>query len=222
MLSFTEENYLKAIYKIYEKEKDVASTNAIAERMSTTAASVTDMMKKLAAKNLVIYEKYKGTRLSPTGHQIATTLIRKHRLWETFLVEKLDFSWEEVHIIAEQLEHIDSDKLIERLDDYLDRPKYDPHGDPIPNAEGKYTLREQIALNQLYKGDKGVLIGVKNHDDQFLSYLNDLKIGLGTKLEIIDKVMYDKSIKVKIDDQGPVLLTEKVSRNLFLKKTNQN
>ena len=220
MLSYTEENYLKAIYKVYEKTKDIDSTNAIAEEINTTAASVTDMIKKLAAKELIIYEKYKGSKLTNSGAKIATNLIRKHRLWETFLVETLAFSWDEVHQIAEDLEHINSVQLIDRLDEFLNFPKYDPHGDPIPNAEGKFTLREQINLQKLVKGDKGYLIGVNNHDDSFLLYLNELGIGLGSFFEVIERFSYDKSLKVSIDQKEPILLTDKVAKNLFLKKEN--
>ena len=217
MLSYTEENYLKAIYKIHERTKSSASTNAIAEIMNTTAASVTDMMRKLAHKEMIQYEKYKGSRLTAQGAVVATTLIRRHRLWETFLADKLNFSWEEVHELAEHLEHIKSEKLIERLDKFLDFPKYDPHGDPIPNAEGKFTLREQLMLSQLQIGEKGVLIGVKNHNDEFLSYLNELKINLGSEFEILNKVLYDQSIKVQLNGQEYVL-TEKVSTKLMIKK----
>lgn len=217
MLSFTEENYLKAIYKIHERNKSAASTNAIAEIMATTAASVTDMMRKLAQKEMIRYEKYKGARLTAQGAVVATALIRRHRLWETFLADKLNFSWEEVHELAEQLEHIKSEKLIERLDKLLGFPKYDPHGDPIPNADGKFTLREQLMLSQLQMGEKGVLIGVKNHNDDFLSYLNELKINLGSEFEIVNKVLYDQSIKVILLGQE-IVLTEKVSSNLMIKK----
>ena len=217
MLSFTEENYLKAIYKIHERTKAAASTNAIAEIMETTAASVTDMMRKLAHKEMIQYEKYKGSRLTAQGAVLATALIRRHRLWETFLADKLNFSWEEVHELAEQLEHINSEKLIERLDEFLDFPKYDPHGDPIPNADGKFTIREQLMLSQLQIGEKGVLIGVKNHNDEFLSYLNELKIKLGSEFEIRNKVLYDQSIKVHLNDQE-IVLSEKVSTNLMIIK----
>ena len=217
MLSFTEENYLKAIYKIHERTKSAASTNAIADIMDTTAASVTDMMRKLSAKEMIQYEKYKGSRLTAQGAVVATSLIRRHRLWETFLVDKLSFSWEEVHELAEQLEHIKSEKLIEQLDEFLDFPKYDPHGDPIPNAEGKFTIREQMMLSQLQIGEKGVLIGVRNHTDDFLSYLNDLKISLGSEFKILDKILYDHSIKVILETQE-IVLSEKVSNNLMIKK----
>lgn len=220
MLTFTEENYLKAIYNIYEKTKDIVSTNSIAEKLNTTPASVTDMIKKLASKDLIIYEKYKGSKLSQEGTKIATSLIRKHRLWETFLVDKLSFSWEEVHEIAEDLEHIHSERLINKLDEYLGFPKYDPHGDPIPNAEGKFTLREQQDLHKLEVGDQGLLIGVKNHDDSFLGYLNELGVSIGVHMEVLEKNEYDKSITVSIDQKSSAFMTEKVSKKLLLKKIN--
>ena len=137
--STAEENYLKAIFKITEKEGKTATTNAIAAALNTTAASVTDMLKRLAEKDLINYEKYRGVQLSSGGEQIATILIRKHRLWEVFLVNKLGFAWDEVHELAEQLEHIQGEALVERLDEYLGRPQFDPHGDPIPDAEGRWT-----------------------------------------------------------------------------------
>jgi DtxR family Mn-dependent transcriptional regulator len=152
-LSQTEENYLKAIFKISEQQDAPASTNAISQAIRISAASVTDMLKRLAEKDLIHYEKYKGVILTPAGNRLATRLIRKHRLWEVFLVEKLHFSWDKVHEIAEQLEHIRSPELVERLDQFLGNPKYDPHGDPIPDAEGKFTHRQQVSLDELHPGE---------------------------------------------------------------------
>lgn len=218
VLTHTEENYLKAIYKANQSTKEAVSTNMIAQEMNTSPASVTDMMKKLANKELIIYEKYRGARLSSTGSKTATSLVRKHRLWETFLVQKLGFSWEEVHEIAEELEHINSDKLIDKLDQYLDYPKYDPHGDPIPNAEGKFTLREQIAINRLLPDDNCILVGVKNHDGDFLTHLNKCSIGLGTELLIKEKSSYDQSMRVLVDKKEEILLSQKVCNNLLVRK----
>jgi len=220
MISQTEENYLKAIYKISEKDKKAVSTNAISEKMSTSAASVTDMIKRLSSKGLVNYEKYKGVTLSDTGNKHATNLIRKHRLWEVFLVKQLNFNWEEVHDIAEQMEHINSQALVNRLDDYLGNPKFDPHGDPIPNAEGRYTLRSQIALSELSVGDGGTLIGVKIHDRPFLEHLNSLNIKLGTQLAITNRNAYDGAVTVILDNDKEKMLTNKVSTNLLLRKNN--
>ena len=215
-LSHTEENYLKAIFKIFENSQKAASTNAIAKEMQTSAASVTDMLKRLSEKKLIHYEKYKGVRLTEEGKLVATTLIRKHRLWEVFLVEKLHFSWDEVHDIAEELEHINSTLLIERLDDYLGYPKFDPHGDPIPDAEGKFTYRKQILLSELAAQTEGIIIGVQEHSTPFLQYLDQLEISLGTHIEVVEKFQYDDSIKIKIDRKKEIILTRKVVQNLFI------
>jgi DtxR family Mn-dependent transcriptional regulator len=218
MLSYTEENYLKAIYKIIEKEKNTASTNALAKFMNTTPASVTDMMKRLSEKELINYEKYRGVSLTNEGNKIANALIRKHRLWEVFLVEKLRFSWDQVHDIAEELEHIPSDELISRLDAYLDYPKFDPHGDPIPNAEGKFTLRSQLPLSDLMSGQSGQLLGVKEHSNSFLKYLNQLKIKLGTILQIIERFDYDSSVKISVDHKETYTISDSVAQSLLVKK----
>lgn len=218
MVSFTEENYLKAIYKIAEKDKKPVGTNAIASEIKTSAASVTDMLKRLSEKGFINYQRYKGVNLSPKGSRLATNLIRKHRLWESFLVNKLGFTWDKVHDIAEQMEHIKSDELVQRLDEFLDYPKFDPHGDPIPNAEGKFTLRVQILLSLLRKGDAATVIGVKEHDNEFLRFLNSKNIQLGTTLQILEKNEYDKSMTVAINGVD-VVLTEKVTRQIFVKKT---
>lgn len=217
MLSRTEENYLKAIYKVSEKENGKVNTNAIAAITLTSAASVTDMLKRLAEKELVSYQKYKGVSLTKEGSIIATSLIRKHRLWEYFLVENLGFSWADVHDIAEELEHVPSDELVNRLDNYLGYPKYDPHGDPIPNAEGKFTLRAQRPLSALEVGDVGVLLGVKENDRDFLEYLNKLKISLGVELEIRDKNNYDGSLSISVNGQKEQLISSKVGKNLLVR-----
>ena len=216
-LSQTEENYLKAVYKIAESDQGSVSTNAIAKMMSTSAASVTDMIKRLSDKGYVHYKKYYGVELTTLGKTSATVLIRKHRLWETFLVSQLNFSWEEVHDIAEQLEHIQSTKLIERLDEYLGFPKFDPHGDPIPNTEGKFTLRSQTTLAEMNIGEQGQVIGVKIHDTPFLQHLNQIGIQINTPLRIVSKQEYDQSTTVLVRDTE-VLLSEKVASQLLLKK----
>ena len=218
MLSQTEENYLKAVYKIAESDSGSVSTNAIAKSMRTSAASVTDMIKRLSEKNYIDYKKYYGVELTELGKSAATLLIRKHRLWETFLVNELKFSWEEVHPIAEQLEHIQSEKLIERLDLYLGYPKFDPHGDPIPSTDGKFTIRSQTALSDMEVGDHGHVIGVKIHDTPFLMHLNEIGIRINTPVEIIGKQEYDQSTTVIIDKAKQVLLSEKVATKILLKK----
>ncbi|MFK8101705.1 MAG: metal-dependent transcriptional regulator [Saprospiraceae bacterium] len=218
MLSFTEENYLKAIFKLSEREKKAASTNAIAKEMQTSAASVTDMLKRLAEKKLLNYEKYKGVTLSESGQKIATNLIRKHRLWEVFLVEKLHFSWDEVHDIAEQLEHIHSEHLIDRLDEYLAFPKFDPHGDPIPDAEGKFTFRKQIPLSQLHVGRTAIVVGVQEHSAHFLQYLDRLDLGLGSQLEVLEKFDFDDSLRLDVNATKEQIISIKVSQNLLVQE----
>ncbi|NNF20808.1 MAG: metal-dependent transcriptional regulator [Saprospiraceae bacterium] len=219
MATRTEEDYIKAIFKITEKNQGSANTNAIAKHLSTSAASVTDMLKRLSEKEYFHYEKYKGVYLTSKGIDMAIKLIRKHRLWEVFLVNKLNFSWDEVHDIAEQLEHIQSEALIEKLDHYLGHPKYDPHGDPIPNAEGKFTLRSQDSLFNLCIGEKGSVVGVREHDNAFLKYLNKLEINLGTRIEVKEHIEFDHSMHVIIDDQNEAILSNKVSKNIFVKKS---
>lgn len=219
ILTQTEEDYLKAIFKINEHTPEQVSTNAIANLVETSAASVTDMIKKLAAKGLLLYEPYKGVRLSSQGAKIATELVRKHRLWETFLVTKLGFSWEDVHDIAEQLEHVQSDLLVDKLNKYLGFPKYDPHGDPIPNAEGRFTLREQSLLSRAKVGSKVILVGVKKHHRDFLRHLNKLKISLGCEISILSKEEYDSLLTVSVDQNDGITLSNKIASNLFVRNS---
>jgi DtxR family Mn-dependent transcriptional regulator len=218
MATSTEEDYIKAIFKITERNQGTASTNSVAEHLSTSAASVTDMLKRLSEKEFFHYEKYKGVYLTTKGRALATQLIRKHRLWEYFLVNKLGFSWDEVHDIAEQLEHVKSDKLIEKLDSYLGSPKYDPHGDPIPNAEGKFTIRTQVSLFNLSVGEEAIVVGVKEHDKPFLQYLDTLKINIGTTLKVINHIDFDLSKEILIDNDATSVLSHKVCINLYVKK----
>jgi DtxR family Mn-dependent transcriptional regulator len=211
-----EENYLKAIFKIAEKEPGPVLTNALASAMGTSAASATDMLKRLSEKQLVAYEKYRGVTLTPEGDRLATTLIRKHRLWEVFLVEKLGFAWDEVHDFAEQLEHVQGDSLTNRLDDFLGHPRFDPHGDPIPDAQGRWMRRPQVRLTTLLPGQKGILTGVDDHTSSFLQYLDELGIALGVAIELLDRTAYDQSAKVQIAGKE-YILSEKASPNLFLR-----
>lgn len=217
-MSQTEENYLKAIFKISEKTGKTASTNAIAKALKTSAASVTDMIKRLSEKSLIHYEKYKGVTLTEEGNTIATHLIRKHRLWEVFLVEQLHFSWDEVHEIAEQLEHIKSSELVERLDEYLNFPKFDPHGDPIPDAEGNFTFRKQLPLSELTEGDKAVVVGVQDHSPAFLRYLERLELTLGAELILMERFEYDESVRIQLPGGAEQVLSKKVTQNLFVQQ----
>ena len=217
MVSITEENYLKAIFKISEKEGTPVSTNSIANEMTTSAASVSDMIRRLSEKELVSYEKWKGVTLKDDGRKIATDLIRKHRLWEVFLVDKLQFSWDEVHPLAEELEHIKSDELVQRLDEFLGHPKYDPHGDPIPDEHGNFVFRKQVILSE-FQGTKGIIVGVDEHTTPFLQYLDRLQLTLGTAIEVLEVIEYDGSIRIKINDAKEQIISGKVAQNLFVKE----
>jgi len=187
--------------------------------MKTKAASVTAMIIRLSGKEipLVNHQKHKGVRLTEAGKKLATNLIRKHRLWETFLVEKLNFSWDEVHDIAEELEHIKAEKLIDRLDEFLGRPKFDPHGDPIPDAEGNFTFRKQILLTDLAENQTAVVVGVLDDSPSFLQYLNKLNLILGAKVQVLERVEYDGSNRILLNDEQEQILTNKVCQNVYVK-----
>lgn len=215
-MTFSEENYLKSIYHLTTSLDSEVSTNAIAEMMETKASSVTDMLKKLAEKDLVHYKKYQGVSLTENGKHAAKMIVRKHRLWEVFLVEKLDFSWDEVHDIAEQLEHIKSEKLINKLDDFLGNPTEDPHGDPIPDAQGRMIAIEKQLLSELFANQSGICVGVKDNSSDFLKYLDKQQIGLGTKIEVVTKETFDLSLKIKVKDIEFVI-SNKIASNLFVK-----
>ncbi len=216
MLSITEENYLKSIYKIAESDGIPVSTNSVAARMQTTAASVTDMIKRLSDKELLEYEKYHGVQLTEQGSRVATQLIRKHRLWEVFLTDQLGFRWDEVHDIAEELEHIQSPQLIERLDRFLGHPRFDPHGDPIPDANGHWEHRQQVLLSELLPGQAGIVTGVNDHSPAFLQYLQQLGLTLGARISLQETVAYDQSLQVVIEYGAPQNLSDKVARNLYV------
>jgi DtxR family transcriptional regulator, Mn-dependent transcriptional regulator len=215
-MTFSEENYLKTIYHLTSASMQEVSTNAIAEKIETKASSVTDMLKKLAEKDLVFYKKYKGVSLTEKGILSAKMIVRKHRLWEVFLVEKLDFTWDEVHDIAEQLEHIKSEKLINKLDDFLGNPTEDPHGDPIPDAEGKIIKIEKRLLSELSENQTGICVGVKDTSSEFLKYLDKNQIALGSKIKVVTKEEFDLSLKIKIET-SEMLISNKIASNLFVK-----
>jgi DtxR family Mn-dependent transcriptional regulator len=216
MNSFTEENYLKAIYKLMESDGLSVSTNAIAEKMNTKAATVTDMLKKLSVKKLVNYTKYKGVSLTSPGKKIAVSIIRKHRLWEFFLVEKLDFKWNEVHDIAEQLEHVNSSELVERLDKFLGHPKNDPHGDPIPDIHGHFASSHSCLLEAGKTGIKYHMTGVVDHDSKFLQYLDSLGFALGCEIRIENIAEYDKSLNIILNKRKSVYISNEVARNILI------
>jgi len=216
MLSQTEENYLKCIYTLGLKEGGEINTNAISAEMKTRAASVTDMLKRLADKTLLDYTPYHGVRLTAEGERLSKNLIRNHRLWEVFLVDTLSFSWDEVHDIAEQLEHINSPLLIKRLDKFLGFPRTDPHGDPIPDEEGNYFTNNTIPLAELEMNTNAVIAGVKDHSTAFLQFLDSNKLTLGTKIEVVRLVDYDHSLVLKIAGKKNITISDRVAKNLLV------
>lgn len=217
MFSQTEENYIKAIYHLDSISSKGISTNAIAKKLETKASSVTDMIKKLSEKKVVIYKKYQGVTLTDFGKKTAANIIRKHRLWEVFLVEKLNFSWDEVHEVAEQLEHIKSPKLINELDALLDYPKRDPHGDPIPDKDGNLQTIEKSLLSSLQKGETGICVGVDDSSSKFLKFLDKQGIALGKEIEILEKEPFDESLQIKINGQA-ITISNKVANNIYIQK----
>lgn len=217
MLTKSEENYIKEIYALEQKHKTEVNTNLLAEKIETKASSVTDMLKKLAKKNLLVYQKYKGVKLNSEGKTIALSVIRKHRLWETFLVEKLNFRWDEVHKIAEQLEHIHSEKLTNELDVFLNFPKVNPHGNPIPDMNGKFITINTLCLDQFEIEEEGIFVEVKDESENFLRYLTKNNIIIGTKIKVLDKEEFDNSFKIEIDKKQ-FNISENVIKNLYLKK----
>ena len=214
MNSQSEEDYLKALYHL-EMDFDAVSTNSIADYLDMKPSSVTDMLKKLAEKKFINYEKYKGTSLTKRGRLIALSIIRKHRLWETFLVEKLGFGWDQVHIIAEQLEHIKSEELIENLDNFLGNPKYDPHGDPIPSKDGEIEKMNQKLLVELKASQKGIITGVKKGTASLLNYLDKEKVKLGDSIKVIEILEFDGTYIVEINKRK-LTFSEKICQNLLL------
>ncbi len=216
MFSQSEENYLKSIYALQRDFHKNINTNLIAEKMQMKASSITDMLKKLALKQLVTYKKYQGVQLTKTGEEVALKVIRKHRLWEYFLVKKLNYNWDEVHEIAEQLEHIKSETLIDKLDSFLKFPKFDPHGDPIPDKDGKIMLTKTVNLLKLKVGQKGVLDSLKDSSDVFLKYLNKKNLALRDKIKVIDIEPFDNSIHIETRTHQ-LVISKKVAENLNIK-----
>ncbi|ACU63988.1 metal-dependent transcriptional regulator [Chitinophaga pinensis] len=216
-LTIAEENYIKSIYKLEEEGQEAVSTNALAGELETKPASVTDMAKKLKEKKLISYEKYQGINLTPEGKRAALNIIRRHRLWECFLVDKLSFSWEEVHELAEELEHVRSEKLINRLSEFLGNPQIDPHGDPIPDAQGKMGKpRPQTPLDKA-RAKRLEVVAVSDKSTALLEFLNAKGIRLGTQLDVIERYEFDNSIELKIRNQPAFTISEQVSKNIMVK-----
>ncbi|QIX63355.1 metal-dependent transcriptional regulator [Hymenobacter sp. BT18] len=217
MPSYTEENYLKAIYKLAEASPGLdVSTNSVSEALQTRPASVTDMLRRLGEKGLLNYQRYRGVSLTPEGKRLALLTIRKHRLWEVFLVQQLGFSWDEVHEVAEELEHIQSPLLVQRLDEFLGYPQTDPHGDPIPAADGSINRARHRLVADLAMGEEGTIVAVRSTAVPFLQYLDKVGLRLGSQLKVTNKIEFDNSLEVSIDCQRKQMLSAEVSRNLFV------
>lgn len=216
MHSLTEENYLKAIYHLSQKGLDKITPTALAEEMSVNAASVVDMIKKLSEKKLINYDKQKGVKLTAQGNKIALDIVRKHRLWEVFLLEKLDYSWDVVHDIAEQLEHIKHEELADRLDKFLGYPEYDPHGDPIPNAKGEIPSTASTLLSEIEEGKICQVTAVKDTSAVFLQYLEQLSIKIGTKIRVLEKIPFDGSMAVQVGKEVKTTVSKKFAVSLFV------
>lgn len=216
MHSLTEENYLKAIYRLSQKGSDKITPTALAEEMSINAASVVDMIKKLSDKKVISYDKQKGAKLTVQGNKIALDIVRKHRLWEVFLLEKLGYSWDVVHDIAEQMEHIKHSNLADRLDKFLGYPVYDPHGDPIPNAKGEIPMTTNTLLSEIEKGKTCQVTAVKDTSAVFLQYLEQLSIKIGTKIKVLEKVPFDGSMVVQIGKDVKTSVSKKFADNLMV------
>ncbi len=216
-MTFTvsEENYIKSIYHLQQYTGTV-NTNSLAAEMQTKAASVTDMLKKLAGKKILQYEKYKGFKLTDNGKKVALSVVRKHRLWEYFLVEKLGFEWDKVHDIAEELEHISSAELVERLQLFLGNPSFDPHGDPIPDSNGKIPRISQLNLTALALNKTALVSSVTNQSPQMLEMLKHYSIAIGTSIKILKRFEFDGSMEIKVTKQPACIISELIAKNIFV------
>lgn len=220
MHSFTEENYLKVIFHLFQVQKMPVQTNAIAGKLNTRAASVTDMLKKLADKKLINYIRYQGVTLTEQGKSTAIQIIRRHRLWEVFLVEKLNFGWDEVHDIAEELEHVGYKPLIERLDKFLGYPKRDPHGDLIPDSSGEFEIAVQTGLLELPENTRAIIIGVTEHSSPYLKHLERLGLTIGESLLIEGITSYDGTLELNCAG-NKISISRKVAQHILVSTKNQ-
>ena len=216
-LSKSEENYLKSIFNLSEFGNKKVSTNSISKILNIEPASVTDMIKKLSKKKLIYHERYKGSSISKSGIKIALQIIRRHRLWEVFLHDKLKFKWDQIHEIAEELEHVSSDNLIDSLDKFLKYPKIDPHGDPIPNKLGEIDFVDKISIYDLNINQKGIVSRIINEDDEFFNLLKKLDIEIGSEIKMIDKIEYDDSLEISINNKS-VIISKQIASNIKITK----
>ena len=216
MPSFSEENYLKAIYHLGLEGNSKITPTAIAEALKNNPASVVDMLKKLTDKKLVAYDKKKGARLTDKGVKKAMDIVRKHRLWEVFLQEKLGYGWDEVHDIAEQMEHVQENGLADRLDKFLGYPDFDPHGDPIPKANGKVADAYKTLLFEIDAGETCRVVAVKDTSPDFLQYLEKLGIGIGSRLKVLEKISFDGSMVIQLGKGEKVNVSQKFSESILV------
>ncbi len=217
LLTHSEEDYLKAIYTLSEGKKTLVTTSAIANALCTSAASVTDMIQRLHAKQFLCYQKYQGVQLAEQGKKLAVKIIRKHFLWEVFLVEKLKFGSSEIHAVAEQLEHIHSDVLIERLEDFLGHPQYSPHGMAIPNSDGETIAKPSMLLSEAKEGESGIVCTIKDDSNDFLQYIYKRNIYLGVKLTVAEKIHFDESMDILIDNQNRINVSRKITDRILIR-----
>jgi DtxR family Mn-dependent transcriptional regulator len=218
-LTTAEENYLKAIYHLSEGGKKGVSTNDVAGAMKTKPASVSDMLRKLGEKEVIEYRKYYGVHMTDEGKKQALQTIRKHRLWEVFLVDKLNFAWDEVHEVAEELEHIQSPLLIQRLDAFLNYPKFDPHGDPIPDEFGDVKAKPRLVLNEMEIDQMGQIVAVKDSSAAFLKYLDKVGAYIGARIKILDKTDFDGSMEILVDQKKNLFISKDVAANILVQQS---
>jgi DtxR family Mn-dependent transcriptional regulator len=216
-MTSSEENYLKTIYHLEALKAGSVMTSQIADRMNTTSASVTDMIKKLSEKNLVDYERYHGVKMTRKGEKMALGVIRRHRLWEVFLTDILKFNWDEVHVLAEELEHVSSDELISRLDAYLGHPRFDPHGDPIPDGSGKMSHPAGQSLSEVEIGQDVHLFGVSDHSPPFLRFLEKKGLKPGVRFVVLEKDEFDQSILIRFVGGETTFLSHQAAQQLLIR-----
>lgn len=216
MHTLSEENYLKAIYRLSQREDEKITPTAIAESLNNNAASVVDMIRKLTDKGLIEYDKKTGVKLTEDGLKHAILVVRKHRLWEVFLLDKLDYRWDQIHEIAEELEHISNADLADRLDKFLGFPEYDPHGDPIPKANGKLPKTYSTTLTDVKEGDNCRVAAVKDTSGAFLQYLVKLNIGIGTQIQVLEKISFDQSLVISINGTEKTTISQKFGENILI------
>ncbi|MHB1921112.1 MAG: metal-dependent transcriptional regulator [Chitinophagaceae bacterium] len=216
MQTLSEENYLKTIYHIGRQGNEKISPTAVADALHNNPASVIDMLKKLVDKNLVAYEKKKGVKLTEKGLKIALQVIRRHRLWEVFLLEKLGYAWDEIHDMAEQLEHIQPQDIADRLEKFLGFPQYDPHGDPIPKSNGQLPVVSKTTLSEVGIGQVCQVVAIRDTSVAFLQYLERFHIGIGTRIRVLEKIDFDDSMGISIGKSGKAVVSKKFAENLLI------